>query len=198
MLTLSELGQFRQVQNLDRYALWHSNSLQPKILKENKMCECMAYRDVEEPGAARAISEETLGKQHNLLERRHVIAALGSQHLHLCVGWYKPYVGFLSTERPCASERCMQASRAVSSSERACATLATLLVLSCAKSCRAGWWKLQKWGLLPLQKVGVQSFHPLLMACRVWAPLPSSAYPGKSPLSETIYLAFPALCLPLL
>lgn len=49
------------------------------------MCECMAYRDVEEPGAARAISEETLGKQHNLLERRHVIAALGSQHLHLCV-----------------------------------------------------------------------------------------------------------------
>lgn len=50
------------------------------------MCECMVYRDVEEPGAARVTSEETLGKQHNLLERRHVIAALGSRHLHLCVG----------------------------------------------------------------------------------------------------------------
>lgn len=57
-----------------------------KILKENKMCECMEYGDVEEPGAAGVTSEETLGKQHNLLERRHVIAALGSQHLHLCVG----------------------------------------------------------------------------------------------------------------
>jgi len=42
------------------------------------MSECMAYRDVEESGAARVTSEETLGKQHNLLERRHVIAAPGS------------------------------------------------------------------------------------------------------------------------
>lgn len=31
------------------------------------MCECMEYGDVEEPGAARVTSEETLGKQHNLL-----------------------------------------------------------------------------------------------------------------------------------
>lgn len=85
-LTLGELCQFRQVQNPDRYILTHSNSLQPKILKENKLCECMAHRDVEELGAARVTSEETLGKQHNLLARRHVIAALGSRHLHLCVG----------------------------------------------------------------------------------------------------------------
>lgn len=71
----------------------------PKILKDNKMCERMAYRDVGEPGAARVTSEEMLGKQHHLPERRHVIAALGSWHLHLCVGWYKPYVGFLSLYR---------------------------------------------------------------------------------------------------
>ena len=42
------------------------------------MCECMAYRDVGEPGAARVTSEEMLGKQHNLPEGRHIIAALGS------------------------------------------------------------------------------------------------------------------------
>lgn len=77
-LALSELCQFRQVQNLDRYTLSHSDSLQPKILKDNKMCERMAYRDVGESGAARVTSEEMLGKQHNLPERRHVIAALGS------------------------------------------------------------------------------------------------------------------------
>lgn len=59
---------------------------QPKILKENKMCERMVCRDVEEPGAAGVTSEEMLGKQHNSLERRHIIAALGSQQLHLCVG----------------------------------------------------------------------------------------------------------------
>lgn len=60
--------------------------VQPKILKENKLCECRACRDVEALGAARVTSEESLAKQHNLPERRHVIAALGSRHLHLCVG----------------------------------------------------------------------------------------------------------------
>lgn len=128
--TLSELCQFRQVQNLDRYTLWHSDSLQPKILKENKMCEYMVCRDVEEPGAARVTSEETLRKQHNLLERRHIIAALGSWHLHLCVGWYKPYTGSLSRERPCASERYTQASWAANSLNRVCSKQTPSLILS--------------------------------------------------------------------
>lgn len=131
-LTLNELCHFRQVQNLDRYILSHSNMSSRKF---SKRTSCVSVGRVEMWKHWKP--PEWLQRNHwqNNITYQRGDTLLLPWEADICTSVWDDINLTLDSwaQRPCASERYMQASQAVNSLNKAFSEVTTYLLLPYAE-----------------------------------------------------------------